>query len=120
MLLLWNLKKKALQSLTSVEVQYKLAPSSPGPQCEFNGDPAQRAPRAGDGGCHGSVLPHLLAAVRRDGPAGHLRPPGPSDPRGDHHAVSAGQVLHRHQPFYLHIHEQTGETGGASFLFVCL
>lgn len=77
----------------------------PGPQRELGGDPPQRAARAGDGRHDGGVLPGLLAALRSDGSARDLRPPWLSEPRGHHHAVTAGQVLHRHQPVHLHIHE---------------
>lgn len=80
-----------------------------GPQCEFGGEPPQRAASAGDGRHDGGVLPDLLAPLRSGSPARHLRPPRPFVPGGEHHAVAARQVLHRRQPFHLHIHEQTGE-----------
>lgn len=81
-----------------------------GAQSELSGDAAQRAARSGDGRHHGGLLPGLLAAVRRGRSARHLRPQRPPDAGGQHHAVAAGQVFHCGQPFYLHIHEQTGET----------
>ena len=81
----------------------------PGQQRELGGEPPQRAAGAGDGRHHGGVLPGLLAALRSGGAALHLRPPRLPEPGGEHHAVAAGQVLHRHQPFHLHIHEQAGE-----------
>lgn len=81
----------------------------PGEQREFGGEPPQRAAGAGDGRHHGGVLPGLLAALRSGGSALHLRAPRLPEPGGEHHAVAAGQVLHRHQPFHLHIHEQAGE-----------
>lgn len=83
--------------------------SVPGAQRQLGGDPPAGAAGAGDGRHHGGVLPGVLAAVRGRRSARHLRPPRPHHPRGEHHAVAAGQVLHRHQPLYLYIHEQTGE-----------
>lgn len=103
----FRLNESGVQAFETVPIKFFFSLS--GPQCELSGDPPQRAARAGDGGDHGGVLPGLLAALRSGGSALNLRPSWPSDPGGEHHAVAAGQVLHRRQPFHLHIHEQTGE-----------
>lgn len=80
-----------------------------GEQRELSGESSQGAAGAADGRHHGAVLPGVLAALRSRGPAVHLQARRDAQPRGQHRALAAGQVLHRGQPLHIHLHEQTGE-----------